>query len=87
MGLQLVMGCVRVIVVAFGSVTPILAGALLVPVVDGVSTYQHALVQHAAYQDAGQLAAEENDVAGLLGTQQAGPDVSDLRSDFISGWV
>jgi hypothetical protein len=32
-------------------------------------------VQDAADQDAGQLAAEENDVAGLLGTQQAGTDI------------
>ena len=55
--------------------TPRLAGALLIPLVDGLSSCQHALVQDAAHQDAGQLAAEENDVAGLLGTQQAGTDV------------
>jgi hypothetical protein len=36
---------------------------------------QHALVQDAAYQDAGQFAAKENDVAGLLRAQQAGTDV------------
>ena len=52
-----------------------MSGALLIPVVDGLSAWQHALVQDAAHQDAGQLAAEENDVAGVLGSQQAGPYV------------
>jgi hypothetical protein len=49
--------------------------ALLIPVVDGLKAWQHALVQDAAHQDAGRLSAKENDVAGLLGTQQAGTDV------------
>jgi hypothetical protein len=49
--------------------------ALLIPVVDGLSAWQHALVQDAAHQDAGRLSAKEYDVAGLLGTQQAGTDV------------
>ena len=52
-----------------------IVGALLIGVVDGLSTWQHALVQDAAHQDAGRLAAEEDDVAGLLGTQQPGTDV------------
>jgi hypothetical protein len=52
-----------------------IVGALLIGVVDGLSTWQHALVQDAANQDTGQFAAEEDDVAGLLGTQQAGTNV------------